>query len=764
MSGRPEESELRHWNASSYESYRKSLLVWIDEKTFIDRITRQISHHQCESLTHCRLEGLDKVTGYHPTTKTTTTAINSHTKEKKSMNNSSCQRKTISSPLPTTTSFVRLPPSSNVGLLKLLLVVLSAVLFLSHDSMITMVGVVRAKPIALVTPDSSNTKLRINPLGLSFLKQLPAPLAIVAVGGRARTGKSFMLNQILNVEDGKRDGFLVGITSMAGTKGLLLWDKPQTIPLPNCKSNSDGDVKSSPSTSCNLTVVYMDTEGLGQVGGTTDSHDSKICALSVLLSSLFIYNVNHDIFSSDINLLYSVVALSEVYKANTTQPFPFPPILWTVQQFEHELNGSSPNDVLKRALTEIPPTNDTINSLEIMRYNQTVRTVKNQFPVFLDSTKILLMNRPHHCKMSQLPDVRRESYVREYVEQIDQLRNLIHTQLTPKAFSSNLTAEDSSGEFMAKMLESVVEQMNNVQSIHFGAALVREVSKQLKERAWTLYLVAMNKKAPLPQSEETLRQVHNEESIRSLEHFEQKCPGGLKRFGNDELYKSLNETIESWFEYQLGTNNTAVARAYYNDLVNTMFERVWKGNYTVDSFDLDESQITNEYTRNARGPKYIQDKALQNMLEKLNAKRMNLLHQEARQDLTSMLVICIALFLFSYVFYYPISLSGVSNRLPFYVPLFLVMTQVSSMVLFLWLLALHLNFVQDPTDSAFSFTNIQLIYRALRCSLTELIILAAIAVFVLFVIQKCCCGCCCARRRAAVREGSIEEHHKRKED
>lgn len=656
------------------------------------------------------------------------------------MHNSStnCQRRrrTISPSLssPSSTSSTTLSPRSvTPPIFKLLLIVLSTLLFifLSHDllTVLSVAGVVRAKPIALVTPDFSNTKLLINERGLSFLKQLPAPLAIVAVSGRAKTGKSFMLNQILGVENGKKDGFPIGVHYTAGTKGLLLWDEPQTIPLPNCKSNNNGGA-------CNLTVVFMDTEGLGLVGAATDGYDSKICTLSVLLSSLFIYNVNHDILSSDINLLHSVVALSEVYKANTTLSFPFPPIFWTVQQFEHELGSSSPNDVLARALTEIAPTNLTVNNLEILRYNQTVRTVKDQFPEFPSSTKILLMHRPHSTKMSRLPDVRREDYVREYVSEIDQIRSLIHTHLTPKAFSSNLTAEDSSGEFMAKMLENVVEQMNNVQSVHFGKTLVRQISEQLQKRAWTLYLVAMNTRAPLPQSEEVLRQAHDEESVKSLNLFEQKCPGGLKLFGNDEIYRSLNETIESWFESQLG-NNTLVARVHCNELVNTIFERAWtldNGNYTVDSFDQDVSWMTHQYTSSVRGPKDIKDKALEDMLQKLNVKRMNLLHLEAKQDLTSMLAICIIVFLFSYVLYYTISLSGVSHVLPFYIPKLLIVAQLSSLALFMWLLALHFNFVQDPTDSAFSFTNIQLTYRAIRRYFTVLAILGATTVLALNLI------------------------------
>lgn len=100
----------------------------------------------------------------------------------------------------------------------------------------------------MITPDSSNTKLELNDEGLHFLSSIKTKLAIIGVAGRAKTGKSFLLNNMLSLPHNL--GFKVGTDYKPGTKGILMWGEPQTF-----KINGE-----------NITVVYMDTEGLAAPG------------------------------------------------------------------------------------------------------------------------------------------------------------------------------------------------------------------------------------------------------------------------------------------------------------------------------------------------------------------------------------------------------------------------------------------------------------------------------------------------------------------
>ena len=106
---------------------------------------------------------------------------------------------------------------------------------------------------------------------VDLLETIPAPVAVVSIAGLWRTGKSYLLNHFSGANcEGAGGGFTVGATVNACTKGLWLWGTPVKLP--------DG-----------LTVLFVDTEGLGSTS-RTQTEDSQIFSLALLLSSLFVWN------------------------------------------------------------------------------------------------------------------------------------------------------------------------------------------------------------------------------------------------------------------------------------------------------------------------------------------------------------------------------------------------------------------------------------------------------------------------------------------
>lgn len=78
----------------------------------------------------------------------------------------------------------------------------AALLFL----LATLVGAARAfdygdAPIQLLDVSGDHSRFELVDQGLDFLRSIKAPFAIVAVGGAAKSGKSSLLNQILNVSN-----------------------------------------------------------------------------------------------------------------------------------------------------------------------------------------------------------------------------------------------------------------------------------------------------------------------------------------------------------------------------------------------------------------------------------------------------------------------------------------------------------------------------------------------------------------------------------
>ncbi len=116
---------------------------------------------------------------------------------------------------------------------------------------------------------NKNHKFEIVQETVEFLTDVEGGVAICSIVGKYRTGKSFLMNKILELKG--ENGFKVSPTVDACTKGLWIWSKQ----IYNDKEN--------------LNIFFMDTEGLDSVD-RDDTLDTKLFALSVLLSSYFVYN------------------------------------------------------------------------------------------------------------------------------------------------------------------------------------------------------------------------------------------------------------------------------------------------------------------------------------------------------------------------------------------------------------------------------------------------------------------------------------------
>ena len=103
------------------------------------------------------------------------------------------------------------------------------------------------RPFPIVLPsEAERTKLTLQREGLDVLRGIKGPIAPVVVIGPYRSGKSFLLNQMLGVSCG--EGFGVGHTRKTETKGVWIWGEPMTV---------DGD---------EVNVVFVDTEGFEATG------------------------------------------------------------------------------------------------------------------------------------------------------------------------------------------------------------------------------------------------------------------------------------------------------------------------------------------------------------------------------------------------------------------------------------------------------------------------------------------------------------------
>ncbi|XP_074617681.1 guanylate-binding protein 6-like isoform X1 [Acropora palmata] len=129
---------------------------------------------------------------------------------------------------------------------------------------------------------------------LQKLRALKGPVCVVSITGPYRRGKSYILSEVFD----QPDVFPLGHSLDAETMGIWMWIVP-------------GKFLDSNGQECS--IVLLDSEGINAVRGE-GSDDNQIFTLSVLLSSVLIYNSSGVPMREDLTGLEFIVKLSERVK------------------------------------------------------------------------------------------------------------------------------------------------------------------------------------------------------------------------------------------------------------------------------------------------------------------------------------------------------------------------------------------------------------------------------------------------------------------
>lgn len=179
--------------------------------------------------------------------------------------------------------------------------------------------------IPLVSFNPANNSYELQDNAIRFIQSLEPPIAVVAVAGLYRTGKSYLLNRVLL---NRNEGFGVGPTVNPCTKGLWIWGRPIS------GTTAEGE-------HCN--IIIIDSEGIGALDEDQD-HDSRIFSLAILLSSYFVYNSIGSIDESSLQNLSLIVNLTKHIHIKSQQredgepdcddyAIYFPSFMWVIRDF-----------------------------------------------------------------------------------------------------------------------------------------------------------------------------------------------------------------------------------------------------------------------------------------------------------------------------------------------------------------------------------------------------------------------------------------------
>lgn len=339
--------------------------------------------------------------------------------------------------------------------------------------MITYLLKIMNKPIQLISINSDG-KCELNPEAEEFISKIDRNIAVVCVTGLYRTGKSYLLNRLLD----RQDGFEIGSTIKSCTKGIWVW----------CESLS---LK-------NQEVLILDSEGLGSAfDDRNESIDMEIFVLSILLSSYFIYNSMKTIDEASIEALSLVINFAKKIQGefNQVESYTnnFPTFLWVVRDFalnlvNQEGKSITPKEYLEEALGY---SNNDLNESKdegLARKNEIRKLIK----LFFKERDCKTIVRPvsDDKKLRSIDKIPESELRPEFLRQMKELVSYIFKGVRPKVVQGSFL----NGEMYLSLIKSYLKaiNMNSLPDIKSSwKSMVDSQVDMVQERSFNKYLEHM---------------------------------------------------------------------------------------------------------------------------------------------------------------------------------------------------------------------------------------------------------------------------------
>ncbi|GJM89741.1 hypothetical protein PR202_ga05958 [Eleusine coracana subsp. coracana] len=386
-----------------------------------------------------------------------------------------------------------------------------------------------ARPLRLVYCDEKG-KFVMDPEAVAALQLVKGPIGVVSVCGRARQGKSFVLNQLL----GRSSGFQVASTHRPCTKGLWMWSMPLK------RTGLDGTEYS---------LVLLDTEGIDAYD-QTGTYSIQIFSLAVLLSSMFIYNQMGGIDEAALDRLSLVTEMTKHIrvrasggKSTASELGQFSPVfVWLLRDFYLDLTEDNrkitPRDYLELALRPVQG-----GARDVSGKNAIRESIRALFPDRECFTLVRPVNNEKDLqRLDQLP---LSNFRPEFRSGLDAFTKFVLDRTRPK----QLGASTMTGPILAGLTQSFLDAINSgaVPVISSSWQSVEEAEcRRAYDTAVDTYNSSFDRKRPV--EEDSLREAHEDALRKAIAAFNTCAVGvGSARTKFEKLlHNSLRKTFEDY--------------------------------------------------------------------------------------------------------------------------------------------------------------------------------------------------------------------------
>ncbi|CAG8539700.1 1068_t:CDS:2 [Dentiscutata heterogama] len=272
----------------------------------------------------------------------------------------------------------------------------------------------KGKSIQLLEYNVENNQIILKQQALDIIERINEPVAIIAVVGSFRRGKSWFAN----VLHGRHDGFALGAEVEGCTRGIHMWDTPF---LHNGKR-----------------VIVLDCEGVDEPQ-QSQQWATKLFILCLVISSSFIYNINGIVGKADIGKLFLMSELSRYIHPPNNCRF-LPNLVVLLRDFMLK----APNDFRTYFLEKL----DEVNA-------EASDAIKERFADF-EVYSLPFPGVPKE-KLQHMDKVSTSEFDQDFIVDVIAAVNGIFNNLQPKYIG----AFPMSGVSFAKFLQECVRSLND---------------------------------------------------------------------------------------------------------------------------------------------------------------------------------------------------------------------------------------------------------------------------------------------------------------
>ena len=456
----------------------------------------------------------------------------------------------------------------------------------------------RDTPIKLI---DFSKGFQINEEALDFLRSIKEEIIIVSVIGKARTGKSYLMNLLLDLI-GKGNGFQVASSLQSCTKGIWLWGTP--------KNSLNGKTK----------IVFLDSEGTSSIDKSTKTYDSRIFALVVLISSLFLYNTYSNIDEHGINELSLAAHLSNAITTNSNIDKDelltelSPKFIWIIRDFTLEkIHPETGEEISSKEYLELCLKNKRCgkgcNDNNVIRQN----IIK-----FFPERDCVTLIRPVDSEddLKKLNMIPYNNLKPEFKMEFKILKDKIFKEALPK----KLNGKKLTGPALATLIEEFVKVINSGKIPNINNTWDSVIEKDVSDAFYKSYELFKNNTSSLKIGKDN---IYNERelmkilydfkyiSMNNYDNLLQSNGDTFKQNNYKKMYlekkNDLNNKIDSIIK-NIISNNNSLSSNYCTNLINELFksfelrlsQNVFNSkNYNDIIFEL--SEIMKKYNSSGKG-------------------------------------------------------------------------------------------------------------------------------------------------------------------